>query len=162
MRRYDAVTTDGELLWQNALNSSNYPFFDAADAIFINYGWRPPTAAATAAAAGQRRADVYMGVDVFGRGTYGGGGWDSGVGLAAARAEGLSAALFAPGWVLECTPREQFAANQERYWQKVRGGGLGDLAGMTRPQQQGSASTRLVGSTTAGHVSQSWIDTWPH
>lgn len=37
----------------------------------------------SAAVAGDRKYDVYMGIDVFGRGTYGGGGWTVGVTLAA-------------------------------------------------------------------------------
>ena len=51
-------------------------------------------------------ADVYVGIDVFGRGkglmyTEGRGVAD-GVGLIAEA--GLSVALFAPGWVMECGP----------------------------------------------------------
>jgi endo-beta-N-acetylglucosaminidase D len=37
---YDAVTTEGKLIWQNTLNDLNWPFFDATDAIFINYSWK--------------------------------------------------------------------------------------------------------------------------
>ncbi len=37
---YDAITTEGSLTWQNTLNELNRPFFDAADAIFINYSWK--------------------------------------------------------------------------------------------------------------------------
>jgi mannosyl-glycoprotein endo-beta-N-acetylglucosaminidase len=37
---YDAVTIQGELKWQNTLNADNRPFFDASDAIFINYAWK--------------------------------------------------------------------------------------------------------------------------
>ena len=35
--RYDAVTTQGALTWQNSLTSLNQPFFDASDALFVNY-----------------------------------------------------------------------------------------------------------------------------
>lgn len=37
---YDAVTTEGYLIWQNALNRFNCPFFEATDAIFLNYAWK--------------------------------------------------------------------------------------------------------------------------
>ncbi len=37
---YDAVTIQGELKWQNTLNADNQPFFDASDAIFLNYAWK--------------------------------------------------------------------------------------------------------------------------
>lgn len=36
---YDSVTIDGELKWQNALNSLNSQFFHACDGIFLNYTW---------------------------------------------------------------------------------------------------------------------------
>lgn len=71
--RYDALTVGGQLQWQDTLNASNSPFFDAADAIFVNYAWSEGTPKQAAAAAGSRAADVFMGVDVHGRGTYGGG-----------------------------------------------------------------------------------------
>ncbi len=37
---YDAVTTEGKLVWQNSLNALNRRFFDACDAIFVNYAWK--------------------------------------------------------------------------------------------------------------------------
>ncbi len=46
------------------------------------------TPAVAAMAAGQRKREVYMGIDVFGRGTYGGGQLNSYVAAAAAVREG--------------------------------------------------------------------------
>lgn len=43
---YDAVTVQGKLRWQNTLNRLNRPFFDACDAIWINYTWKRGTPAA--------------------------------------------------------------------------------------------------------------------
>ena len=37
---YDAVTAAGKLKWQNTLNALNMPFFDACDAIFVDYAWK--------------------------------------------------------------------------------------------------------------------------
>lgn len=42
-----------------------------------------------------------MGIDCFGRNTFGGGGYDCDKALRATRQAGVSAALFAPGWVWE-------------------------------------------------------------
>lgn len=39
--RYDAVTVKGDLRWQNSLTPLNAPFFDLADALFVNYNWTP-------------------------------------------------------------------------------------------------------------------------
>lgn len=115
------------------------PFFDACDAIWINYTWRrgtpaavrrevrvgcrlqaPPMLCSSACGsvcclglpsvyaplsrisltthspavglvqAGERAVDVYMGVDCFGRGTFGGGGFACDVALRACLDQGLS------------------------------------------------------------------------
>lgn len=116
---YDAVTTEGILDWQDTVNDLNLPFFEAADAIFINYTWKEGTPAQAAAVAGARKHDVYMGVDVFGRNTYGGGGMTCDVALTAARSAGLSAALFAPAWVWEVGNRLDWLQRQQQFWDKI-------------------------------------------
>ncbi|DBB01203.1 TPA: hypothetical protein ACH3X1_001085 [Trebouxia sp. C0004] len=116
---YDAVTTEGILEWQDTVNDLNLPFFEAADAIFINYTWKEDTPAQAAAVAGARKHDVYMGVDVFGRNTYGGGGMTCDVALTAARSAGLSAALFAPAWVWEVGNRLDWLHRQQQFWNKI-------------------------------------------
>ena len=75
---YDSVITNGQLKWQNALNQFNRPFFDNCDGIFLNYTWNDWMLASSKSLAGDSRAtDVYVGIDVFGRGCYGGGGYNS-------------------------------------------------------------------------------------
>ena len=74
---YDAVTIEGKLNWQNALNLMNKPFFDVCDAIFLNYAWDQSAAADSASVAGDRICDLFLGVDVFGRGTFAGGKFNS-------------------------------------------------------------------------------------
>ena len=84
---YDAVTMEGRLQWQDTLSDLNAPFFLACDGLFVNYTWTADTprhAAAAAAACSRDLADVYMGVDVFGRNTYGGGGMSCDVAIKAA------------------------------------------------------------------------------
>ena len=54
----------------------NAPFFDAADAIFTNYAWKTNQPSADALVAGDRRADVFVGIDCWGRNTFGGGGFN--------------------------------------------------------------------------------------
>lgn len=51
------------------------------------------------------------GVDIFGRGCLGGGGWNTVEALAVIRSVAASAALFAPGWVYEKFPKEEFVDN---------------------------------------------------
>ena len=130
---YDAVTTEGQLQWQDGVTELNKPFFDVCDGIFINYTWKENSLLQTKNVMGtfDRSADVFYGVDVFGRGTLGGGGYNCRVALNCLFKEvqplckesdiscahvdnnvdektslSFSAALFAPGWLLEtqCTP----------------------------------------------------------
>jgi mannosyl-glycoprotein endo-beta-N-acetylglucosaminidase len=56
---------------------------------------------------------------VYGRGCFGGGGFNTNLALAAAKAAGLSAALFAPGWVQENLDKGRFAQLQEQWWHMV-------------------------------------------
>ena len=124
---YDSVTRRGRLAWQNALNAENRCFFDVCDGIFLNYTWTPeghldPTAEEAAGekegsaeedpsprkkARGSdgsalkesrdRTADVFVGVDVFGRNCFGGGGWNTRAAVDEAVARNLSVAVFAQG-----------------------------------------------------------------
>ncbi|OVA02794.1 Glycoside hydrolase [Macleaya cordata] len=98
---YDSVTKDGALKWQDQLNENNKPFFDLCDGIFVNYTWKEHYPKLSATAAGERKFDVYMGIDVFGRNTYGGGQWTTNAALDVLKKDDVSAAIFAPGWVYE-------------------------------------------------------------
>ncbi|KAL2248946.1 UNVERIFIED_CONTAM: Cytosolic endo-beta-N-acetylglucosaminidase 1 [Sesamum indicum] len=113
---YDSVTVDGELYWQNQLNDLNKPFFDRCDGILVNYSWEESYPKQSAEVAGDRKLDVYMGIDVFGRGTYGGGQWTTNVALDVIKKDGISAALFAPGWVYETNQPPDFQTAQNRWW----------------------------------------------
>ena len=66
------------------------------------------TPAVAAQEAGERRSEVYMGIDVYGRGTYAGGQMNSHVAAAAALREGV----FLPACEGSCTaeaPSEPFS-----------------------------------------------------
>ncbi|XP_063226102.1 cytosolic endo-beta-N-acetylglucosaminidase isoform X1 [Bacillus rossius redtenbacheri] len=116
---YDSVTVDGDLKWQDELNDLNRTFFDHCDGIFLNYCWTDEKLKNTAMSAGCRKHDVYVGVDVFGRGCFGGGGFNTCKAMEVVRAHGLSAALFAPGWVHEFLGKENFATHEYVFWQKL-------------------------------------------
>ncbi|KAL4447747.1 hypothetical protein ABPG75_004966 [Micractinium tetrahymenae] len=142
---YDAVTTEGKLEWQNSLTPLNRPFFDACDALWVNYPWKDGTPAAVKQATGERAADVYMGVDCFGRGTYGGGGFSCGEALRASLEQGLSAALFAVGWPYEgdCGPDAPacWRRRDDLFW-----------AGIEQAWRQGlcSSSSSTAGTGSSG------------
>ncbi|XP_002273683.3 cytosolic endo-beta-N-acetylglucosaminidase 1 isoform X5 [Vitis vinifera] len=116
---YDSVTIDSSLEWQDQLNNKNKPFFDICDGIFINYTWAESYPKISADAAGDRKFDVYMGIDVFGRNTYGGGQWNTNVALDLLKKEEVSAAIFAPGWVYETKQPPDFQTAQNRWWSLI-------------------------------------------
>ncbi|KAL5061708.1 hypothetical protein RYX36_023445, partial [Vicia faba] len=113
---YDSVTIDGELKWQDQLNEYNKPFFDICDGIFVNYTWEESYPKLYADVAGDRKFDVYMGIDVFRRNTYGGGQWNANVALDVIRKNEVSAAIFAPGWVYETKQPPDFETAQNSWW----------------------------------------------
>ncbi|XP_036853109.2 cytosolic endo-beta-N-acetylglucosaminidase isoform X2 [Manis javanica] len=113
---YDSVVSSGQLKWQDELNEHNRVFFDSCDGFFTNYNWREEHLERMLGLAGERLADVYVGVDVFARGNVVGGRFDTVKSLELIRKHGFSAALFAPGWVYECLEKRNFFQNQDRFW----------------------------------------------
>ncbi|GAA5869882.1 hypothetical protein JCM3774_000520 [Rhodotorula dairenensis] len=122
---YDAVTSEGKLRWQNCLNELNFPFFQACDGIFCNYWWRQEHLESTRAfiekAAPGRQNDVYFGIDIFGRGTYAGGGFETWRAMHAIReatpagSASFSTALFAPGWTVEAESMQHSLTTSEAH-----------------------------------------------
>jgi mannosyl-glycoprotein endo-beta-N-acetylglucosaminidase len=114
------------------------PAPQACTGLFTDYHWRDtsPTTAATHALAlhalqrlnpklehpcSHLPRDVWMGVDVYGRGTWGGGGMDSDKAVARAVASGASAALFAAAWAW-CEHGEGERARKDwEFWSRVHG-----------------------------------------
>jgi hypothetical protein len=101
---YDSVTIEGRLQWQDKLTFLNKPFFDVCDGILINYTWKEDDPIYCANYVGERCYDIYMGCDVWGRGTYGGGKLNSYQAAQVCIRAGTSLGLFAPGWTLESLP----------------------------------------------------------
>lgn len=115
---YDSVTRDGSLTWQNELNENNEQFFKTAGAILTNYHWDRNAPVRSAVKAGTRRTDVFTGIDVYGRNTFGGGGFHTHIALRAIKQGGTSAAIFAPAWTVEkCPPNVPDPRQlEERFW----------------------------------------------
>ncbi|KAG5237408.1 cytosolic endo-beta-N-acetylglucosaminidase [Salix suchowensis] len=116
---YDSVITTGNLSWQDQLNEKNKPFFDICDGIFVNYTWKSNYPDLSAAVAGDRKFDVYMGIDVYGRNTFGGGQWNTNVALDVLKKANVSAAIFAPGWLYETKQPPDFQTAQNCWWELV-------------------------------------------
>ncbi|KAJ7165604.1 glycoside hydrolase family 85 protein [Mycena crocata] len=106
---YDSVVVTGQLAWQDRLNGFNLPFFLSSTAFFTNYTWAPSYTTKTVEyfrslhAASQGLRDIYTGIDVFGRGSHGGGGFGAYKALEHIAPAGLSTAFFGQGWTWEST-----------------------------------------------------------
>ena len=65
----------------------------------------------------ERCVDIYVGIDVFGRGCPGGGGFDSNKALTMIKYHSLSTAIFAPGWTHECSSdQDKFENRDKKFW----------------------------------------------
>ncbi|CAF0757136.1 unnamed protein product [Adineta ricciae] len=113
---YDSVTKNGDLKWQNQLNELNESFFNACDGIFLNYTWKSEMLLQSKINAGQRYRDVFVGIDVFGRGCFGGGGFNTSEAISLSHKMDLSTAIFAPGWLFETLDAKQFIENDRKFW----------------------------------------------
>ena len=126
---YDSVARDGTIRWANELTppnsetSANYALFSVADGIFLNYWWTEKHLERTRMTAAERSADVYVGVDCFGRGpnTPGPGPACSAAVQKCIADYALSVAIFAPGWVMESGPAngvsaEEAAEHDRKFW----------------------------------------------
>ncbi|PWW76812.1 Glycoside Hydrolase Family 85 protein [Tuber magnatum] len=115
---YDALTVLNQVHWQNGLTLLNAPFFSVTGGLFTNYGWRMPQLEATRLMANymDRVPDIYTGIDCFGRGSLGDGGFGVGEALSAIRRVGTSAALFAPGWTYENFDGKDFESVDRKFW----------------------------------------------
>jgi len=129
---YDSVTIEGKLQWQDEVNMLNRPFMDNCDGIFLNYNWRTPDSDPpryslenSVVTVGEgRKADIYVGVDVFGRGCIGGGGLNTNVAMHKIHERSLSAAIFAPGWTYESSLEndvlsKDYFFKEHLFWSKL-------------------------------------------
>ncbi|KZV80879.1 hypothetical protein EXIGLDRAFT_732135 [Exidia glandulosa HHB12029] len=193
---YDSVTDAGHLAWQDRLCAANAPFFAAAGQLFTNYTWAghypmlsaqyvrdmdrhqhphpyasgAPEATATSASRASTTStlDIYTGIDIWGRGTHGGGGFKSHWALDHIRAAGTSTALFAPAWTWE-SQEERWTQEQgggggwEGWWARERRFWIGDRdrgktppgTGVPRPSDVSTTDVRSASDTTDASSSSS-------
>ncbi|MFI5683502.1 endo-beta-N-acetylglucosaminidase [Streptomyces sp. NPDC051636] len=118
---YDAMTVNGTVGWQGALNSQNQAFFQAADDMFVDFRW----SAATLAASGQKAKqlgrgpyELWAGVDVESAGSGTSVNWDAIV--PTGKAHVTSIGLYRPEWTRNHLPEGRtpgdFHAADDRFW----------------------------------------------
>jgi len=129
---YDSVTIEGKLQWQDEVNMLNRPFMDNCDGIFLNYNWRTPDCDppkyslenSVVTVGDGRKTNIFVGVDVFGRGCLGGGGLNTDVAMKKISERSLSAAIFAPGWTYESSLEndqlsQDYFLKEHLFWSKL-------------------------------------------
>ncbi|MEG8280255.1 endo-beta-N-acetylglucosaminidase [Streptomyces sp. AHA2] len=119
---YDAMTVNGSVSWQGALNDQNEPFFRSCDDMFVDFRWTPGSLVSSASRAerlGRSRYALRAGVDVEA------GGWNTSVRWDAIvpqdRAHVASVGLYRPEWTRNHLPADRrdpasFHAADDRFW----------------------------------------------
>jgi endo-beta-N-acetylglucosaminidase D len=119
---YDAMTVNGTVSWQGALNSQNQAFFQAADDMFVDFRWSAATLAASGTEAGQlgrSRYELWAGVDVESNGSGTSVDWDAIV--PSGKPHMTSIGFYRPEWTRNHLPADQrapedFHAADDRFW----------------------------------------------
>ncbi|CAO4369094.1 unnamed protein product [Caenorhabditis nigoni] len=112
---YDSVLHNGKLHWQNALNSKNNKFYEACDAIYLNYNWKDGDLLRSAEFGILEK--IFVGIDVWARGCVGEFNCDQSFALA--KLFHMSVALFAPGWIYEKFEDENQILKGIQFWSKL-------------------------------------------
>eukprot|EP01084_Bolivina_argentea_P054794 100472_1 len=78
---YDSVSCkNGKIEWQSRLNEHGLPFFNVCDGFFTDYHWKKeyPKESIKYASKTNREYAVFTGIDIWGRGTWGNGAYNTG------------------------------------------------------------------------------------
>lgn len=99
--------------------------------------------------AGPRNRDVYTGIDVWGRNTFGGGGYATFRALEVIQRDRTSCALFAPAWTYESLGKDNFMAQDQLFWTGYNGAGI-HAESLAAPHGEGIEIVRGDGKKLEG------------
>ncbi|MGW7402502.1 endo-beta-N-acetylglucosaminidase [Streptomyces sp. NPDC054833] len=118
---YDAMTVNGSVSWQGALDSQNQAFFQAADDMFVDFRWSSGTLASSGRKAvqlGRNRYELWAGVDVESNGSNTSVNWEAIV--PTGKAHVTSIGFYRPEWTRNHLPAGRtpgdFHAADDRFW----------------------------------------------
>ncbi|MFJ9115002.1 endo-beta-N-acetylglucosaminidase [Streptomyces sp. NPDC102394] len=118
---YDAMTVNGTVSWQGALNSQNQAFFQAADDMFVDFRWSAGSLASSGQKAeqlGRSRYELWAGVDVESNGSDTSVNWDAIV--PGGKAHITSLGFYRPEWTRNHLPASRtpgdFHTADDRFW----------------------------------------------
>ncbi|MER5510457.1 endo-beta-N-acetylglucosaminidase [Streptomyces sp. NPDC002766] len=118
---YDAMTVNGTVSWQGALNSQNQAFFQAADDMFVDFRWSAGSLVSSGQKAdqlGRSRYELWAGVGVESNGSDTSVNWDAIV--PSGKAHITSIGFYRPEWTRNHLPASRtpgdFHAADDRFW----------------------------------------------
>ncbi|MET7701457.1 endo-beta-N-acetylglucosaminidase [Streptomyces sp. NPDC005485] len=118
---YDAMTVNGSVSWQGALNNQNKTFFQAADSMFLDFRWSKSSLVSSGNVAGQlgrSRYELWAGVDVESNGTNSSVNWDAIVPTTSAHLTSIG--FYRPEWTRNHLPASRtpgdFHAADDLFW----------------------------------------------
>ncbi|MGQ4388458.1 endo-beta-N-acetylglucosaminidase [Streptomyces sp. SAS_270] len=118
---YDAMTVNGSVSWQGALNNQNKTFFQAADSMFLDFRWSKSSLVSSGNVAGQlgrSRYELWAGVDVESNGTNSSVNWDAIVPTTSAHLTSIG--FYRPEWTRNHLPANRtpgdFHAADDLFW----------------------------------------------
>ncbi|MER5434168.1 endo-beta-N-acetylglucosaminidase [Streptomyces sp. NPDC002588] len=119
---YDAMTVNGTVSWQGALDTQNQAFFQTADDMFVDFRWSASTLASSGTLAeqlGRSRYELWAGVDVEASGSNRSVNWDAIVPTNKAHIASLG--FYRPEWTRNHLPSGgrapgDFHAADDRFW----------------------------------------------
>jgi len=155
---YDSVTHDGKIKWQSQLNYENMEFFNACDGFFTDYHWKEGMPFVSSELADERKWKVYTGTDMHGRGTWGGGRFNTRIG--AEDCPTTSVAIFAPAWTWENSnsKKANFHELEKLVWTDV-GEVVIDSFGAKVPNRPlKNATNAMEGWTTQVFNGRHWVN----
>ncbi|WP_369231093.1 endo-beta-N-acetylglucosaminidase [Streptomyces sp. R21] len=118
---YDAMTVNGSVSWQGALNNQNKTFFQAADSMFLDFRWTAGSLATSGRQAqqlGRSCYELWAGVDVESNGTSTSVNWDAIVPTTKAHVTSLG--FYRPEWTRNHLPASRtpgdFHTADDQFW----------------------------------------------
>lgn len=114
---YDAFIPEmNKIKYENGISELNYDLYKNSDSMLTNYWWGTTQLRNNTTLAGSR-ADLFVGVDVWGRGMrFGGGGMDTYKAVKKLSDYNQNCGLFAPAWDFEYLPKCDFELNDNKFF----------------------------------------------
>ncbi|GMM34984.1 hypothetical protein DASC09_023090 [Saccharomycopsis crataegensis] len=117
---YDSFIPElNKIKYENGVSPLNYELFKSSDYFLTNYWWDESILKKNVAIAGLHgiNSSLYVGIDMFGRGSkIGNGGYDVPIAVNFCKEYDSNVCLFAPAWTYEFLGKDNFLKNDAKLW----------------------------------------------